>query len=303
MTASGLTPGLVIVGVTGVGKSACVRRLLDLVDTVVPINLDAISVYAGMEVGTAAPGPEERERLGYRLVGHVPPSQRYSLGQYLRDLAPELAHVAAIGARPLFVGGTALYARAVVNGMAPPGSWPGLRAWLEDRVGGSREAWATILRDADPEAGGLDARNERRLVRALEVTLGSARRESVHGEALGVTGVARYPQIGLRADAASYRQLLARRIEAQLAEGWLEEVARLREGRWSRTARSAIGYRELDRHLAGELTLEEAKEAILARTLRFARRQMAWFARDPRIVWVDSIDEAVTRAVALLEGA
>lgn len=292
-----------VVGVTGVGKSALAARLLTLVSDLVPINLDAMSVYAGMEVGTAAPGPEERARLGYRLLGHVPPSRAYSLGQYLRDLAGELGALEQAGGRPLLVGGTALYARAVVNGMTPPGSWAGLRSWLEERVATQPAAWARILDEADPLAAGLDPRNERRLVRALEVAIGSGGRESVRGEALVVTQPARYPQVGLRADARSHRELLVRRIEAQLMAGWLEEVARLRAGSWSRTARSAIGYAELDRHLAGEMTLEEAKEAILARTLRFARRQMAWFARDPRIVWVDSIDEGVARAMALLEGA
>jgi tRNA dimethylallyltransferase len=301
MSRTRAAPGLVIVGVTGVGKSALARRLCALVEDLVPINLDAMSVYGGMEVGTASPGREERERLGYRLVGHVPPSRSYSLGQYLRDLEEELTTLGR--ARPLLVGGTALYARAVVNRMVPPGSWLGLRSWLEGRVAEQPAAWARILGEADPLAAGLDPRNLRRLVRALEVAIGSGRRASVHGDALAPTRPARYPQVGLRADPARYRTMLAHRIEAQLAAGWLEEVAGLRAASWSRTARSAIGYAELDAHLAGELTLEEAKEAILTRTLRFARRQMAWFARDPRIVWVDSIDEGVARAMALLEGA
>jgi len=195
------------------------------------------------------------------------------------------------------VGGTGLYVQAVVDGLALPGEWPDVRAELEGQPAGELH---DRLRKMDPLAASrIEPANRRRLVRALEVTLGSGRPFSSFGP-----GVGAYPPTPFRlAGVWLPRPVLARRIaaryRAQLADGFLDEVQRVRHA-MSRTARQALGYRELLAHLDGACTLDEAIEAATGRTRQFARRQRSWFRRDPRITWMGGPGNPVDLLPALL---
>jgi tRNA dimethylallyltransferase len=143
-------------------------------------------------------------------------------------------------------------------------------------------------------AGRIGPSNRRRVVRALEVTLGSGRRFSSFGPGLGAYPASRFALIGLRLPAAVVARRIDQRFRAQLDGGFLDEVRGLaaRRAGLSRTARQALGYRELLAHVEQGLPLDEAAAEGIRRTRSFARRQRAWFRRDPRITWIEPIDRA-----------
>jgi tRNA dimethylallyltransferase len=201
----------------------------------------------------------------------------------------------------VLVGGTGLYLRVAIDGLDPPGVWPAVRAELE------AEADTTVLFERlqrlDPAAATkMEPGNRRRVVRALEVCLGSGRPFSAFGPGLDTYAANDVVQIGLR----WRRDELARRIEARfqqlLAAGFLDEVRTLaaRQGGLSRTARQAIGYAELLDVVAGRTTLDEAAATAIARTRRFAVRQERWFRRDPRVHWIDIDGDPLVAVPAVL---
>jgi tRNA dimethylallyltransferase len=229
--------------------------------------------------------------------------EEYSLGQFLLDLERELESLRQQERQPLFVGGTALWIRAVVNGFRPPRGSHGVRLWLEARLLDElddRSAYH-LLGQLDPAAAaGVDPRNRRRLVRALEVTLASGGQVSVAGDQLGTSAPQRFPQIGLTLAFDVLEQRIRSRVEEQIAQGWIAEVATALTMHPSRTARAAIGVTELERYLAGATSLELAIEAIVRRTRRLAKRQLAWLRRDTRIEWVSGIEEGLAVVERLL---
>ncbi len=269
-----------------------------------PVAVDALTVYDSLPITTAMPEPEEIVRLGYRCMAHVSVGEEYSLGQFLQDLGVELDPLDERGQRPLFVGGTALWVRAVVNGFTPPRGALGLRRWLEVRLQEADDDRSThhLLAQVDPAAAMMiDPRNRRRLIRALEVALASGGSETVVGDRLGVDCPGLYPQIGLALPPEVLARRISTRIEAQIARGWADEVARVLAMEPSRTARAAIGVAELGDYLTGKSSLDEAIELITRRTRRLVKRQLSWLRRDPRILWVSSIDEGLHLADRLLD--
>jgi tRNA dimethylallyltransferase len=262
------------------------------------VSADSMQVYRGMDVGTAKATPAEQADVPHHLLDVAEPEEDYSVARFQADVREVIAGVEGRGRRALVVGGTGLYVQAVVDGLALPGEWPELKAELETQP---PEDLHRRLTGLDPLAASrIEPGNTRRLVRALEVTVGSGRPFSSFGPGLGAYPAS--PRFRL-AGVWLPRPVLAERIEAryrqQLAAGFLDEVRAL-GGRMSRTARQALGYRELLAHLAGDCTLEEAVAAAVSRTRQFARRQRAWFRRDPRITWLGAPANPVDLLPALL---
>jgi tRNA dimethylallyltransferase len=257
-----------------------------------------MQVYWGMDVGTAKATPAERAEVPHHLLDVAEPEEAYSVARFQADVAVVIAGIEARGRRALVVGGTGLYVQAVVDGLSLPGEWPGLKAELEADPPAELHRRLTEL---DPLAASrIEPGNARRLVRALEVTLGSGRPFSSFGPGLGAYPPSRRFRL---AGVCLPRPVLAARNEAryrqQLAAGFLDEVRRL-QARMSRTARQALGYKELLAHLAGEWTLDETVAAAVSRTRQFARRQRSWFRRDPRITWLGAAANPVDLLPALL---
>jgi tRNA dimethylallyltransferase len=185
--------------------------------------------------------------------------------------------------------------QAVVDGLSLPGEWPELRRDLEAEP---VEGLHRRLVDLDPVAASrIEPGNARRLVRALEVTLGSGRPFSSFGPGLGAYPSTRFRLAGVWLPRAVLAERIAARFRAQLAAGFLDEVRRLS---MSKTARQALGYKELLEHLGGASTLDEAVDKVVRRTREFARRQRAWFRRDPRITWLGTGRNPVDLLPALL---
>jgi tRNA dimethylallyltransferase len=261
------------------------------------VSADSMQVYRGMDIGTAKPSPEEQAEVRHHLLDVAGPEEDYSVARFQADAADAIAGIESRGHRALVVGGTGLYVQAVVDGLALPGEWPELKAELE---GQPPDALYRRLEELDPLAASrIEPGNARRLVRALEVTLGSGRPFSSFGPGLGAYPPTRFRLAGVWVPRPVLAERIAARYRAQLAAWFLDEVRRL-AATMSRTARQALGYKELLAHLAGEWTLEEAVDAAVGRTRGFARRQRAWFRRDPRITWFGAPTNPVDLLPALL---
>ena len=290
-----------LVGTTAVGKSALALAVARRAPDIEIVSVDSMQVYRGMDIGTAKPTAAERAEVPHHLIDIADPWDDFTVAWFAREARAAIAAVEARGHRALLVGGTGLYLRSVVDELDVPGRYPEARAPLDEEP--DTTALHRRLTALDPVAAGrMEPTNRRRVVRALEVTLGSGRPFSSFGPGLDVYPPSRFHLVGV----ALPHEVVAARIEAryhrQMADGFLDETRRLLadERGLSRTARQALGYRELIGHLEGETTLDEALELAIRRTRRFARRQRSWFRRDPRIRWLEAADDPGSLLPSLL---
>ncbi len=292
---------LALVGTTASGKSAVALEIARRLPGVELVSVDAMQVYRGMDIGTAKPTPAERAEVRHHLIDVADPADDFTVARFQQLCRAALADIEARSRRALLVGGTGLYLRAVVDDLAIPGRYPAVRADLEAEA--DTASLHRRLAELDPVAASrMEPANRRRVVRALEVTLGAGVPFSSFGPGLEAYPPTRHLVVGLRMPAAVVAARIEQRYQAQLAAGFVDEVRALAERPegLSRTARQALGYKEILAHLAGELSLDEAVDLAVRRTRRFARRQRVWFRRDPRIHWVDVGDEPVAAVPDLL---
>jgi len=282
---------LALLGPTASGKSALAvevaetRTAAGLPTEIVAV--DAFTVYRGMDVGTAKPDGATLARVPHHLVDVLEPSEELSVVRF-RELARRaIAEVHARGATALLVGGSGLYWRAVVDGLAFPPTDPDVRREVELRHGGDAASASAELRSLDSAAAdAIGPSNLRRIVRALEVIELTGQRFSAWDDAWR-----RYESVYGDLDVALLdppTDLLRAAIDARAARmveaGLLVEVERLRSRPRSRTAAAAIGYAEAEAAIEGRLPEDGLVRAIGDRTWRYARRQRSWFRADPRCV-------------------
>jgi tRNA dimethylallyltransferase len=268
------------------------------------VAVDAMQVYRGMDIGTAKPSRADRAAVPHHCLDLVVPSVDFTVADFARAAVDAIGGIDARGALPLLVAGTGLYLRAITDPMEIPGTWPDVRRALEARLATEPvERLHDELVEIDPAAAAkMEPTNARRVVRALEVCLGSGRPFSSFGPGLGTWPAVPFAQFGLRWP----RPVLAARIESRvhrmIEQGLLAEVERLLQaGPLSRTAAQALGYKELIEHLHGIVGLDEAIERVIVRTRQFAARQDRWFRRDPRVQWIAIEGDAVAEAVPVIE--
>ena len=278
---------LVIVGPTASGKSDLAMGVARLIGGAEIVALDSMQVYRGMDIGTATPTVAEQAEVPHHLVDLVDPCEEFAVAELQARATDVIQEIRGRDAVPVLVGGTGLYVRAVIDDLKIPGRYPEVRAELEAEP--DTAALYRRLAALDPVASGrMEPTNRRRIVRALEVTIGSGEPFSSYGPGLGHYPPTPFVQVGLRWDRDQLDERIATRYERQLADGFLDEVRALAEAPISRTASQALGYKELLAHVRGETTLDDALELAVVRTRRFARRQERWFRRDPRIHWLDA---------------
>lgn len=284
-----------LVGPTASGKTEAALAVAEALDAEI-VSCDSMLIYRGMDIGTAKPAPEQRRRVPHHLIDIAEPAQRFSVAEYQRLAGQVLQDVAVRGKRALITGGSGLYFRAVVDRLEFPTTDPSTRLDLETEAIAGTERLYERLEALDPVAAKkIEPANTRRTVRALEVAAITGRAFSSYAEAWE-----QYPEGEVRAAGIDCpRELLARRIEARvenmIAAGFVQEVRGLLDqepafGEWL-TAGQAIGYAEMARHLQGELSLDEAAAQTVKRTKALARRQLAWFRKDPRIRWFEAGEE------------
>jgi tRNA dimethylallyltransferase len=284
-------PYLALVGPTAAGKTEAAIEVAERLDAEI-VSVDSMLVYRGMDVGTAKPTPEQLARVPHHLLDAVDPSEPFSVARYQELCRDAVDGIRARGCRVLLSGGTVLYLRAIVDELAFPATDPSVRAALEaeaERVG-PIEMYERLARSDPVAAGKIEPANVRRTIRALEVARVTGRPFSSFAEAWERFEPGRLRAAGIRIDAESLARRIEARVAGMLADGLLEEVRGLVAagfGSWL-TASQAIGYAEFARHLAGELSLEEAVAGTVRRTKALARRQMAFLRRDPRVRWFEA---------------
>jgi tRNA dimethylallyltransferase len=282
-----------LVGVTASGKSEAARAVARRRGDTEIVSVDSMCVYRGMDLGTAKPTPADQALVRYHLIDLVGPETEFTVSEFQRAARSALADIAARGRQALLVGGTGLYLRAVVDGLRIPGRYPEVVAALEGELAGGVvdvEGLHARLAALDPVgAARMEPTNQRRIVRALEVTTGSGRPFSSFGPGLEAYPPAAVPMIGIEVAPDEVDRRIEERFCGFMAAGLLDEVRALaaRPEGISRTARQALGYRELLAHVEDWRPLDDCVEEAVRRTRTLARRQASWFRRDPRIVWAE----------------
>jgi tRNA dimethylallyltransferase len=299
----GLPPLLVICGPTAGGKTDFALALAGRFDGEI-VNADSRQVYRQMDIGTAKPTPAQRAQVPHHLFDLVDPDEPFTLATYLDLAHAAILEIQARSRLPMLVGGTGLYIRAVAQGYDVPRVVPdrALRAQLESELAAcGLDALVERLHRTDPLAAArVDARNPRRVIRAIEVAEAGA--DSTSGPA----SVPRYRTLvlGLTAERAELHRRADRRVDEMVAAGFVDEVRVLLARGYGPDlpAMSSLGYREMIAFLDDRTTLDEAIQATKFATHRFIRRQLTWFRQEPGLRWLDLAGgDAVASAEGLVE--
>ena len=296
--ADGQLPVFVLSGPTGAGKTDWAIRLAESAPVEI-VSVDSALVYRGLDIGTAKPPRALRARLPHHLIDICDATESYSAGRFVADARAAIRDIHARRRVPLLVGGTMLYLRALLKGLAPlPQAAPALRAELDARA--AKVGWlalhAELARLDPPAAARIAPTDSQRIQRALEVCYSAGRPLSE----LQRSTTAPLEGWPLRHWALAPRERrvlherLAQRFAAMMAAGFLDEVIGLR-ARGDLTARHpamrAVGYRQLWAHLDGAFGLEEAAARAVAATRQLAKRQLTWMRAEARGPWLDSEEE------------
>jgi tRNA dimethylallyltransferase len=298
-------PVLVLTGPTGTGKSDYALALAERLQVDL-ISVDSAQVFCGMDIGTAKPSLAVRARHPHHLIDIRDPAQSYSAGEFVRDARAAIAASHAEGRLPLLVGGTMLYLRALLHGIAPlPQASPSLRAELEARA--ARDGWDALhaqLARVDPlTAARVHVRDPQRIQRALEVYELTGRPISDWQRATrGTQQDYRWLRIALLpADRRAHRARLATRFASMIGAGLVEEVRQLHAradlGPQLPSVRS-IGYRQLWEYLEGRMELDQACAKAIEATCQLAKRQLTWLKADTELKRLDP-DESCTAETLL----
>jgi tRNA dimethylallyltransferase len=298
-------PVIILLGATAVGKTELSIEIAKALGAEI-ISIDSRLLYRGMDIGTAKPSPEKRQSVIHHLIDVANLNESWSLSRYLKAVKNKIAEIHAADGVPLLVGGTGQYIAALIEGWQPPPKEDdsGYREMLREianREG--HQALHSMLERVDPiRAERIDARNVRRVIRALEIF-------HVTGEPPSQQRRRSPPDysfllLGLRREREELYERIDERIDEMVERGWVDEVNKLMDQGLSfdSPALSAIGYRQIARFLQGEQTLDVAIEQTRRLTRQFVRRQDNWFRRfEPEIHWFEAKEEPTTDMVVLAE--
>ncbi|AOE63558.1 tRNA (adenosine(37)-N6)-dimethylallyltransferase MiaA [Pseudomonas corrugata] len=304
---SQLPPAIFLMGPTAAGKTDLAIELTKVLPCEL-ISVDSALVYRGMDIGTAKPSKELLAEFPHRLIDILDPAEAYSAADFRRDALQAMADITARGRIPLLVGGTMLYYKALIDGLADmPAADPEVRAQIEEEA--ARLGWQALheqLAVIDPEsAARIHPNDPQRLSRALEVYRVSGQsmtalrqRQSAQSTEAAASGLQQLPYtVANLAIAPANRQVLHRRIEQRftlmLEQGFIDEVVALRERsdlHAGLPSIRAVGYRQVWDYLDGKLTSAEMKERGIIATRQLAKRQFTWLRSWSDLHWLDSLD-------------
>ncbi|QGA48115.1 tRNA (adenosine(37)-N6)-dimethylallyltransferase MiaA [Pseudomonas brassicacearum] len=302
-----LPPAIFLMGPTAAGKTDLAIELTKVLPCEL-ISVDSALVYRGMDIGTAKPSKALLAEYPHRLIDILDPAEAYSAADFRRDALQAMADITARGKIPLLVGGTMLYYKALVEGLADmPAADPEVRAQIEEEA--ARLGWQALheqLAIIDPEsAARIHPNDPQRLSRALEVYRVSGQsmtalrqRQSAQSTEAAASGLQQLPYtVANLAIAPANRQVLHRRIEQRftlmLEQGFIDEVVALRERsdlHAGLPSIRAVGYRQVWDYLDGKLTSAEMQERGIIATRQLAKRQFTWLRSWTGLHWLDSLD-------------
>jgi tRNA dimethylallyltransferase len=305
------SPKILISGVTASGKSALAFELSKAIGAEI-ISVDSMKVYRRMDIGTAKPPPEKREKIPYHLIDVVEPSEAFSVDKFLDLTEQAIDDIQSRGKPVVAVGGTAMYIKALLFGLFEgPGSDEAIRSRLQKWI--KEVGLATLhqkLQQVDPEAAErIHPNDEKRIVRALEVYEITGKPISHFQKQWEDTHPAGdWTVIGLRREKDIESQRMNARVKKMIEAGLRDEVAALlaEDKPLSQQAAAAIGYAEIIAHLNGEMDLDETVERIKINTRRFAKSQRTWFKTFRNVNWIDiteddTVETVLEKALRLFE--
>lgn len=291
-----MKPIAVLTGPTGTGKSDIAMRLASEFPVEI-VSVDSAQVYRGLDIGSAKPSAAERARVPHHLIDLVEPTASYSAGEFVRDAANAIGDIESRGRVPLLVGGTMLYLRSLIGGIAnlPQGS-SDIRAGIDAEAAaiGWPAMHAKLARVDAVAAGRIHPNDAQRIQRALEVFTTTGERISVLQARTRSPLAREFRVVALMpTDRARLHTALAQRFESMMSAGFLDEVRRLYE-RGDLTnehpAVRAVGYRQLWSHLAGSYPLATGVTRAIAATRQLAKRQMTWLRSMSNVTSFDPYD-------------
>jgi tRNA dimethylallyltransferase len=306
------SPLVAVLGPTATGKSALGIALAQRFNGEV-VACDSTAVYRGFDIGTDKVPASEQRGIPHHMVDVADPAEAYSAARYAREAAAVIRDITRRGRLPVLVGGTGLYYRALTRGFFPgPGRDQDLRSRLErvaDRRGPERlHRWLARV-DAD-SAMRIQPRDRKRLIRALEVYLLTGRPLTSHFvDTQSPLPEYRVAAFALQIPPEATADRVARRVEAQFAQGLLDEIRALLEAGVPETAHPFTGlvYRQALEHLRGVRDESATRELIVRENRKYSRRQLLWFRKEPNLQWIHAAGERaetleeVARALTALE--
>ena len=299
-------PVLAVVGPTASGKTAFALRLAQAVGGEI-VSADSMQIYRGMDIATAKPTGDETGLVPHHLIDYVLPEETYSVKRFVEDASNAIDGITAKGKVPVVCGGTGLYVDSLLGNMAfeeEPDD-PGVRSALKNELARrGLEALVYELQSVDPAlAAEMDLKNEKRVLRALEIYRLTGEKPSLRRERAR-SADSRYDALYFVLCFFDREKLYARidaRVDRMLELGLVEEAKAFYASPASATATAAIGYKELKPYLDGEISLDAAADALRRATRRYAKRQITWFKRNTNAVplYRDRFDDEALLSQAL----
>lgn len=299
---------LILLGPTGVGKTGVSLLIAKALDTEI-ISADSMQIYRHMDIGTAKPTADERDGITHHMIDIAEPWETYSSGKYIAAVQPIIEQLLGQGKIPIIVGGTGLYIKAMTRGIfsGPSADWV-LREELLTREQETKGILYEYLKTLDPVAVDKITPNDtRRLLRALEVCLKSGVKMSEMQQSFTRPLPYEFIKIGITRERKELYRMIEERADAMITGGLIGEVRmvidlitnqnRMQDERHTSgvseqryctvPSMQAIGYKEIARHLGGELSLTEAATLMKKASKRYAKRQFTWFRKEENILWIN----------------
>jgi tRNA dimethylallyltransferase len=296
-------PIIFIVGPTAIGKTRFAIALAERINGEI-ISCDSMQVYKGMDILSQAPSMTERSIVRHHLVGMLDPQKEYSVASFRKKAIPIIESIIERGRIPIVVGGSGLYAKAIIDGLFPS---PAADTKYRDRLQkiameSGPAALHRKLARVDPESAlRIHPNDLRRIIRALEVIKLTGRTMTkLKAATKGLKDIYKIKLFGLTAPREEIYSKINSRVDRMFANGVVKEVLRLSKKRMSKTSGAVLGLKEIIGFLNREYDLGSAKEMIKMNTRRFAKRQLTWFRHDDRIKWHDvtrSTEAAIIKSI------
>jgi len=304
------TDRLLILGVTASGKGRLAFDLAQAIGAEI-ISIDSMKVYRRMDIGTAKPPKEARERINYHLINVVEPSESFSVGTFLETAYEAIEQINRRKKKIIAVGGTALYIKALLYGLFEgPGADEQIRCDLQARAEdeGIEQLYRELAKIDPVAAEHISPNDAKRIIRALEVYKITGKPiSSLQQQFTAERPPDDWTIIGLRREKSVENKQINKRVKKMIAAGLVDEVKSLlaEEEPLSKQARCAIGYAEIIDYSCGKLSLEDAIELIKRNTRRLAKNQRTWFKTFKNVNWLDiepdePAEKILTRTKTLL---